>query len=182
MRRRKLSNTPHSMHHIHLLGRAASIQHYTCRELPRTCSRPSTIDLHPSPNSLRVARSLTMCVLPFIPITSPRFSAAVQCTSSLITVQETTNPIVSQATDAESAQLQILPSHATSSAPSVPPNTTSDSSAAIPRFCSVRGCKDVLPGERPLPSTLARIIRTSLALAPFVARPSPTRPPHHTPH
>ncbi|KAL1725847.1 hypothetical protein EV714DRAFT_287650 [Schizophyllum commune] len=137
----------------------------------------------PPPQS-ELARALTYDVPPPGPSyhQSPRFSATVQGVASSISAQATASPIVVHAADAEvhreaaqSAQLQILPSQATSTAPSVPLNTASSSSAVIPRFCSVKGCKNILPGEHPLPSTPARIARTSLALAPLVTRRSPPR-------
>ncbi|KAL1713563.1 hypothetical protein EV715DRAFT_211435 [Schizophyllum commune] len=148
----------------------------------------------PPPQS-ELARALTYDVPPPGPSyhQSPRFSATVQGVASSITAQATTSPIVVHATDAEvhreaaeSAQLQILPSQATSTAPTVPLNTASSSAAVIPRFCSVKGCKNILPGEHSLPSTPARIARTcptrhshfphsSLAVLPLVTRRSRTR-------
>ncbi|KAL1662559.1 hypothetical protein GGF50DRAFT_58708 [Schizophyllum commune] len=137
----------------------------------------------PPPQS-ELARALTYDVPPPGPSyhQSPRFSATVQGVASSITAQATASPIVVHATDAEvhreaaeSAQLQILPSQATSTAPSVPLDTASSSSVVVPRFCSVKGCKNILPGEHPLLSPRARIARTSPALALLVTRHSPTR-------
>ncbi|KAL1673239.1 hypothetical protein EV122DRAFT_283213 [Schizophyllum commune] len=108
----------------------------------------------PPPQS-ELARALTYDVPPPGPSyhQSPRFSVTVQGVASSITAQATASPIVVHATDAEvhceaaeSAQLQTPPSQATSTAPSVTLNTASSSSAVIPRFCSVKGCKNILPG------------------------------------
>ncbi|KAI5887837.1 uncharacterized protein SCHCODRAFT_02553159 [Schizophyllum commune H4-8] len=108
----------------------------------------------PPPQS-ELARALTYDVPPGPSYhQSPRFSATVQGVASSITAQVTASPIVVHATEAEvhrktaeSAQLQILPSQATSTAPSGPPNIAPNSSAVIPRFCSVKGCKNILPGD-----------------------------------
>ncbi|KAL1752004.1 hypothetical protein FB107DRAFT_293508 [Schizophyllum commune] len=130
----------------------------------------TTYSLAPSnyrpPPQSELARALTYDMPPPGPSyhQSPRFSATVLGGASSITAQAAASPIVVHATEAEvhreaaqSAQLQILPSQATSTAPSVPLNTASSSSAVIPRFCSVKGCKNILPGG-PLSFSHSRLV------------------------